>query len=478
MLRVVVLLHLLAWSRAEKELLVYPSVVEERTTDTNLVLRVSDDITLNLEKSSVLAERLLFATDAGSAYHLETIDTASIQENIYHDAHHQSSLHVHHEDGALRIEGIINHKLRIKPLAEAERSSQGQILHSLYETEEIKEDPKKLASDPHLHLWNTLSSNLNSLTPRPRNVSSFVVELHIISDEEHQDHFRTKEELITYLGVMTNAVNLRFLDMKTPSISFKLVGVTNSTNDNTFESHMVGIVEANETLYRLKDYYKNIVPGNPDVVYLITNRNLASISQNGAVNKNVAGLAFVGGVCTHARVAEGEDIAKSYDGVHTMAHELAHSVGAQHDSQEVNAECPWSKGFLMSYEDKGANKYYLSPCNKRQIKEVVQSRTEDCINEVAKTKIMVDTKFLPGQKVSEFRYCNMIMKERRVVAYAKKTSTLSSKCKMMCCYQIREKTKDESIISVKTMCREVDILEGMSCGIGKTCKRGECANHG
>uniref|UniRef100_A0A023FQH1 Putative tick metalloprotease 45 n=1 Tax=Amblyomma cajennense TaxID=34607 RepID=A0A023FQH1_AMBCJ len=171
MLGVGVLLHLLAWSSAQKELLVYPSIVEERTTDTNLVLRVSDDITLNLEKSSVLAERLLFATDAASGYHLETIDTTSIRENIYHDVNRQSSVHVHHKDGALHIEGIINNKLRIKPLAQAERSSQGQILHSLYEVEEIKEDPEERASSTHSSVWKTIISSVNSFhltrTPRP-----------------------------------------------------------------------------------------------------------------------------------------------------------------------------------------------------------------------------------------------------------------------------------------------------------------------
>uniref|UniRef100_G3MQ15 Peptidase M12B domain-containing protein n=1 Tax=Amblyomma maculatum TaxID=34609 RepID=G3MQ15_AMBMU len=467
-----ILFHLLTWSSAQKEQLIYPSIVEERTTTTNLVLRLSDDITLNLEKSAVLADRLLFATATVNGHRLKTIDTKSIQENIYHDARQQSSLHVLHESGRVEVEGIINNRLRIKPLPEAERSSQGQMLHSLYEVEEIKQDPEKMAfvirKSAHKAL-RRMSRHKHIARPAGKTYTDrFIVELHVISDSEHQVYFKTDVDLIAYLAVMTNAVNLRFVDMQSPAITFRLVGVTRSTNDS-FESHIVGTIEAYETLKGLQDYYNNGgVPGNPDVVYLITNRNLASISDQGYVNKDVAGLAYIGGVCTRRRVGEGEDIARSYDGAHTMAHELAHLLGAQHDPKN-KSECSWSHGFLLSYEDGGSRKYQLSNCSMRQIRAVVQNLPSNCLAVSASTNYMEHYKQVPGQKIVENYYCRIILKQygygRNV--FSDKTPDLVQKCKMRCYYENR----------TLTYYRVVNMLDGMLCDNISRCKRGICGNH-
>uniref|UniRef100_G3MNG4 Peptidase M12B domain-containing protein n=1 Tax=Amblyomma maculatum TaxID=34609 RepID=G3MNG4_AMBMU len=468
-----ILFHLLTWSSAQKEQLIYPSIVEERTTTTNLVLRLSDDITLNLEKSAVLADRLLFATATVNGHRLKTIDTTPIQENIYHDIRQQSSVRVLHENGRVEVEGIINDRLRIKPLPEAERSSQGQMLHSLYEVEEIKEDPEKMAFVTRKSVHRVLRRKRQLRhTARPAgktNHDNFIVELHVISDSAHHESFSTEEELIAYLAVITNAVNLRFLDMQYPAITFRLVGVTRSLDD-PFESHIVGTIDAYETLEGLANYYqKGKVPGNPDLVYLITNRNLASISKEGYVNKNVAGLAYIGGVCTHQRVGEGEDIARSYDGAHTMAHELAHLLGAQHDPKN-KSECSWSHGFLLSYEDGGSRKYHLSNCSMRQIREVVRNRPFNCIEESPRTKYYMERfKKFPGQKIVENYYCRLILKNygygREV--YSLKPAELSQKCKMRCYYLNR----------TLTYYREVDMLDGMLCDDTNRCKRGICGNH-
>lgn len=46
-------------------------------------------------------------------------------------------------------------------------------------------------------------------------------------------------------------------------------------------------------------------------------------------------------------------------------------LGASHDPQD-DSECSWKKGFLLSYEDKGSNKYRLSKCSEISITDVVQ----------------------------------------------------------------------------------------------------------
>ncbi|KAL1425197.1 hypothetical protein MTO96_019352 [Rhipicephalus appendiculatus] len=79
---------------APKEYTIYPRILEERKTAGNLVLQLNDKITLNLQKSTVLADNLIFVTSTKDLHEVETVDTSDIQENIYHDTHYQSSLMV------------------------------------------------------------------------------------------------------------------------------------------------------------------------------------------------------------------------------------------------------------------------------------------------------------------------------------------------------------------------------------------------
>uniref|UniRef100_A0A131YNC7 Reprolysin n=1 Tax=Rhipicephalus appendiculatus TaxID=34631 RepID=A0A131YNC7_RHIAP len=497
MITLTLLLCLPLYSSGRNEYLVYPAIVEERSTARNLVLRINEDITLNLEKSDVLAEHLLFVTATRDRHEVETVDTSSIQDKLYHDVNQQSSLMVNQTDGNLHVEGVVNSKLRIRPIPEGERSAQGHVLHSLYEVEEIRDDlvnmteysryyPERNArrnqvptrktqviypGRHHIHQANTTTTTTTTTTRRP--LLEFVVEVHIISDEEHNQHFRSRLELTIYLGIMTNAIQLRYVEMTAPTIKFKLVGVTMSKED-TFVSVLLGTLEAYETINKLEEYYKQgNIPGNPDVVYLMTGRDISS-TKRGTLEKSVAGLANVAGVCTVRRVALGEDVAQSYDGVYAMAHEIAHLLGARHDPM-VSDDCAWKSGFLMSYEEGGTNKYRLSNCSQASIRANVARLPYTCILQMARVSIsyVQSSSVMPGQKVSSARYCELIYRRYlrknriRATAYAAMPSDLAGVCKMKCCY-------DRYHV---TWCQTVHILEGMTCVGTNTCRRGVCGNH-
>uniref|UniRef100_A0A224YEF8 Reprolysin n=1 Tax=Rhipicephalus zambeziensis TaxID=60191 RepID=A0A224YEF8_9ACAR len=494
MIALALLLCLPLCSSARKEYLVYPAIVEERSAASNLVLRINEDITLNLEKSDVLAEHLLFVTATRERHEVETVDTSSIQDKLYHDLNEQSSLMVNRTDGALHVEGVVNSKLRIKPLPLRERSSQGHVLHSLYEVNEIRDDLVKMEAYPRYypernarrhqvpsgkiqvirpgsHHFPQATTATTTTTRRP--VVEFVVEVYVISDEEHSQHFGSKVELIIYIGIMINAMQLRYLEMRAPTIKFKFVGVTMSKND-TFASVMLGTLEAYETIDKLEEHYKQgNIPGNPDVVYLMTGRDISS-TKGGTLERGVAGLANVAGVCTVRRVALGEDVALSYDGVYAMAHETAHLLGARHDPT-VSDECAWKFGFLMSYEEGGTNKYRLSRCSEASIRANVARLPYTCILQMARVPISYVrvSGAMPGQKVSSARYCELIyrryLRRNRILtkAFAAMPTDLAEKCKMKCCYDKRG----------LTWCQTVHILEGMACVGEHTCRRGVCANH-
>ncbi|XP_075531974.1 venom metalloproteinase antarease-like TtrivMP_A [Dermacentor variabilis] len=471
MIAFVVASHFVLSCYAESETLVYPAIVQERTHTDNLVLRLNERLTLNLERSTVLAEKLLMVTSSEYEKQVKTVDTSSIQEKLYHDKRHQSSLIVLQKDGIVKVEGIINNRLRIKPVPQGERSSQGHVLHRIYEVQETDDELARTALNDEAPLqsmapmWPTNLHAAGPVSPR-RLPEEFVVETTIISDQQHQSHYQTDDELITYMAVMMNAVNLRYHGIINPRIRFRIVGVTRSLMDEFAKYIDGGYLEAYGTIEGLKRYLmQGNIPEQTDVVYLITDRDLVNGKNGQAADQKMTGLSYVGGVCTRERVAMGEDIAQSYRGVFTMAHELAHTLGAQHD-KVGHLECPWSAGSLMSYVDGGTNRYRLTPCSKRQIRNVVGKLPPWCIMETSRRNMMGHPGTLPGHMISADTFCRLYLRRKTDAQqqYIKMTHEHSRKCKMQCCY----------VTGSLTWCYEVDILDGMSCGGERTCIKGVC----
>ncbi|KAL1425203.1 hypothetical protein MTO96_019356 [Rhipicephalus appendiculatus] len=456
-------------AREEQDVIAYPSILEERMDGAALVVKITGDITLNLERSSVLADDLLFVTSNKEEDHVERVDTSFIQKNLYHDTHRQSSVMVRSTEGAVQVEGILGSELRIKPLLERARSLEGQIPHKIYKVEEKADSTTMgMAYAPSGNggrggnRWGNNARKHGAGNPQGK-PDKFVVEVHMISDMKHQRDFRKNDDIIAYMAVMTNAVNLRYVDMARPKISFILVGITRSTDD-AFAVMEEGLLNARETLRGIEKYMNNgRVPGNPDIVFLVSGLDMFN-RPDGKMNKALGGLAYVGTVCGKRKIGEAEDTATTYSGINSIAHELCHVLGAPHDE---TPECPWKEGYLMSYVDGGLKKFRLSRCSERSIRNIYQKLRLDCIDVQTKMDYMSKHKRYPGQIVGALYYCEKTLKKPGIKYYIKLNDALSSSCKMECCYPG----------FFTNYCTRVDILPGMSCGKGKTCRRGVCGKH-
>ncbi|XP_037273791.2 venom metalloproteinase antarease TserMP_A [Rhipicephalus microplus] len=453
----VVFANLAVISFAGSQFLVYPRILNERTTASHLVLQLNQDITLNLKRSSVLADELLVATSTLEGNQLELVNTSDIQASLYHDLHHQSSVTVRARDGAAEVEGIINHNLRIKPVSASKRSHRGEIPHRIYEVEEPKNIPITMSNG---NTW-------QKITKRALDFDRFAVEVHVVSDSVHQQNFAKTQELIAYFAVLLNGVNLRYLDMREPRIKFMLVGITRSLNDAYAKHLKPGILDMDKSLDGLYDYYvKGNIPGKPDVVHLVTGQDMARI-ENGALDKDYTGLAFGGPPCTKRAVSLSEDIASSYKGVFIMAHELGHVMGSPHDETE---QCPWSEGYLMSYVDGGVKKYRLSRCSERRIRDNLKFMPRRCVGIVSQSTYMYHYKKFPGQKVSKKHYCKKLLRKYTTSndIFYEKLEDSSRRCKMKCCFLTSPTMK---------RCLNATVLDGMKCDGGMTCRRGVCGQH-
>ncbi|KAL1483544.1 hypothetical protein MTO96_033113 [Rhipicephalus appendiculatus] len=222
--------------------------------------------------------------------------------------------------------------------------------------------------------------------------------------------------------------------MAYPKVKFLLVGVTR-VKDHDFARNSGGEIEAGEMLGGLEDYKKRgKIPGKYDVVYLMT------------------GLDMI-------KYANGRN------GVNTLAHELAHTLGSDHDE---TPECPWADGYLMSYVDGGLRKFRLSQCSENSIRQYVRKLSDECIQVLNARNLMKDENKFPGQTIRAQFFCK---KQGRQNGQRGKGQRVIVKqdadCNIQCCYRY---------VGYMT-CAKYKMLDGMKCLPGKTCRRGICGKH-
>nr|XP_037273477.1 uncharacterized protein LOC119165400 [Rhipicephalus microplus] len=86
----------------------------------------------------------------------------------------------------------------------------------------------------------------------------------------------------------------------------------------------------------------------------------------------LSGYAFAASACSDHRQQLGEDTAYTYRGIRITAHEVAHTLGCTHDGTRAPGNtrtftpdalrCPWERGNLMSYVEKGSESMRFSSC--------------------------------------------------------------------------------------------------------------------
>ncbi|XP_075728150.1 venom metalloproteinase antarease-like TserMP_B isoform X2 [Rhipicephalus microplus] len=189
---------------------------------------------------------------------------------------------------------------------------------------------------------------------------------------------------------MVNAVGLWFNELTDPPIRFLLSGIVRSQSVNITGRNICGLtlndmsnrnvcgVDSLDTLYATARLFQWCGLGHCDLVLQLTKADLAMYINETSINTLVKGLTFLGKVCTNYSASIAEDAPHTYSGVLAVAHEIAHSLGASHDGDNLtlpidgypNAlNCSAGDGYLMKLENDGHKG--LSNCTKAQIKCLV-----------------------------------------------------------------------------------------------------------
>uniref|UniRef100_A0A224YNI6 Reprolysin n=1 Tax=Rhipicephalus zambeziensis TaxID=60191 RepID=A0A224YNI6_9ACAR len=307
----------------------------------------------------------------------------------------------------------------------------------------------------------------------------------MVSDRLHHKHFNTTVELIYYLCVHINSVNIRYADTKEPRVKFLLMGVEKD-QFSTYRKGTGNLMESSSSLDKFRQYAdsKRYEYGYPDMVFLMTGFDVYSEEKDGTKSLNVLGIGFVGGLCTQFFVALGEDSAGRFNGMHTLTHEAGHVLGASHDESSPKSwirgdpgslSCPWKDGYIMSYVDGGVRHHQFSPCSLRQIQNLLILRGTVCWQLSTSNNGHTEPGRFPGMEVAPNEFCKSVFPDK-VNVTADMRSDRMKECMVKCQYpEVRKYCygyRCNYYTAIKYTYEHA--LDYMYCGLNKVCVRGVC----
>uniref|UniRef100_A0A023FYW7 Putative tick metalloprotease 1 n=1 Tax=Amblyomma parvum TaxID=251391 RepID=A0A023FYW7_AMBPA len=484
MIRLVAIALFLVTARGiQQPRLVYPRLLEERSPDGRMVLHLHDGLTLNLRKASVAAPefRVLEHEDGREVTHL--FNGEELDRHLHEDEKQLASVHVMQKETGVEVEGVVGPYHRIQPMPEMERSEDGLVPHMIHEIE------KKEMFDIEMEPRDIEVQRVKERTDGAQNVpATVIIELFMVSDRPHHSFFATTMELIRYFCVQVNSVNLRYTETSRPNVQFSLVGVEKDVY-STYKKGDGNFLESSPTLdaFRVYAHNKKHEYGTPDMVYLATGFEVFIKGPNNTKNTNALGIGYVAGVCTTHFVALGQDTAGTHNGMHTLAHESGHVLGASHDESPPKSwvhndpgslSCKWQDGFMMSYVDGGPRHHRFSRCSLDQIQNVIRAVGWKCWT-VIKKDGYTKKGWYAGMYVTANDYCRKAVFPGKQNVTADLTSPRVKDCKLKCQYPTLHQ-KCYSQYGCYTYQKIHYILENaldyMYCGEKMVCMRGVCVS--
>ncbi|XP_040066337.1 zinc metalloproteinase/disintegrin-like [Ixodes scapularis] len=402
------------------EYVVYPRLLEARGTNGEKILQITEQLSLSLEKSSAIADKLVVSSTNGAEQVDSIVDGKEVVKNIYYDKSKMAAVSVSEQNGTVEVSGALGPTLRIAPLPLMGHHEGRYGAHKVFEIEEPEGHRIDYTAPMRQSIYNARSTRPAAQIP-----SVFLVEVAMVFDHHHRKQFKTTRSLLRYAGVTVQLVNMRFDVTSHPRVQFVLVAVLELTEMNTITREVVAqdklkprgytkrYVWLKRTLKNLKDAVNSgRIEVTADLVTLVTSGDLAKI-EDGIFSNRVIGSARIGGVCHYCRVAQTEDQPHTYIMVSILAHEWGHSLGMVHDGLRAkystpayrNVTCDPRAGYLMAPVTFGARMGQWSKCSLAHLKGFVRTLDQACFDVTSQTRYRINMKELPGTKMTKNQLC-------------------------------------------------------------------------
>ncbi|XP_064463313.1 venom metalloproteinase antarease TserMP_A-like isoform X2 [Ornithodoros turicata] len=404
-----------------QETVVYPEILQGRADDGATILKLTDDLTLNLRQKPAYGDQLLLRTTREDGVLVsEYVSAARYNDRLFQDDKKMASV-VLTQGGGIQVNGIIGEELRIKPLPTMERSSEGHLPHLLYRGDPVDSyTPLQDYIPVPLNQWDALPLHEDVYE---RNDLTLDPEVHVVFDSTYVKQYNyNTNDIIVYFGAALNSINLRYKTIESIKITIRVVGFTfnHDVLDEPYIRRVRGttVGDFTSTLYSFGNHYRVKQPElfeQVDLMALITGRDLCAVLNN-RILCNANGLAYIGGACGNQKTSVVEDTPWSFDVVRTMAHELAHNLGCVHDGQGPRQDlighpgaidCPWDWGYIMSYIQRDTKEYHFSPCCVAQIEYLARLPSRRCLSRNNTYMEVEGSRKLPGFITTLDRICNI-----------------------------------------------------------------------
>uniref|UniRef100_A0A224YN89 Reprolysin n=1 Tax=Rhipicephalus zambeziensis TaxID=60191 RepID=A0A224YN89_9ACAR len=462
---------------------VYPKLFEGRDENTR-VLKINDEITLNLRPSSILREDFFVRKYREGVPEYKYFDVEALQQDLYHDAKQLACVSVTEEDRILRVEGVVGPNLKIRPIEASERSVYGDQAHIVDTIEDSNSGIVygKIAED-RVTISERSTNGRVGYDASKFNVDIIYPEVLITCDSVFFAGFKDKAALIKYVVIMFQVVTLRYSTVTHPRIQPILRGIeiSNKTEEDKYYNYLGDGIDAIPSLYNVKDYVveKRELYVEFDLIYFLTGYDMI-VPGDGGWDRGYRGFAFVGSACLDTREQLGEDTPNSFIGIRTMTHEMAHTLGCDHDESTIDGHldgyvanstyCPWNDGYLMSYVIKDSRSMQFSDCCAYDMRRYSWMHGAGCLHKKSTKRISSKLRKIykwPGEFTKKDKQCQLTYPFLTPTYYIKESTTHDC---MMSCY-VPKNNRRGNYSSWVTEC-----FDGSRCGKRRSriCLNGKC----
>ncbi|XP_037505675.1 uncharacterized protein LOC119382004 [Rhipicephalus sanguineus] len=444
----------------EGKTIVYPRMLQSRSDDGVKMLKINDDITLNLRKSSVFSEEFLIHTTKDGepiAYHMLG---AEMEKNIYDDSDQMAAVHVTEEDGLSVVSTVSeNFKLPFELNTDASYYGTGAVLY-------------QRGADC------------------PRGRQQRVVGYYSYTFSKAQLNYTTteKEALAVLMAV-------RYFRPYLDGRSFTLF------TDHQALTYILNLAEPRGKIAR---WVAELQP----FTFVVHHRpgehlkdadalsRLAVIPDQENINANLLWegteeLQFLNGKFAVPETMVPRILELYHDSPHSGGHDGfwrtyrkihqrfqwkhmkddVQRLGCAHDGDGAerwpyghigSKDCDWNTGYMMSYKFKKPYMYKFSPCCQREVTNFYNRPEYQCLLVRNSIKTGIFSTRLPGSASSRQVYCEKVYYE---YTYVRVDRSYKDRVCMVKCIVSRE---GESWY--------ISAVDGVKCGRGKICVLGNCTS--